>query len=662
MRTPRPAHLLSLLLLGTFIAIGCNDPASPDSGVVRITLAVTGLDPDPDGYVISVDGAPASTLPGSGSASLDLDTGEHTIALEDFAANCATTGPSSHTLTVFPNETTDLAFAITCTAVTGIIEVSITTTGPDPDTDGYQLTLDAGASKGVLPMSLMLFAQVPGGTHSVDLTGSAPNCSPVGPNPVEVSVEVGGLVRHVAQVTISVSCTAMTGVIEVRAPTSGFDTDADGYDVSLDGGGAHGLPPNGVIWFTGVTGGTHSVSISHLAPNCLGAGANPQEVTVEVGGVVRDTAQVTFAVNCTSSTGAIRVIATTTGQSPDPAYLVQVDGGTPTGLATGATVVIQGLAPGSRSIVLLDVASNCAVSDPNPATASVVVGDTVDVQFNVTCTLEPRTSGADVVLTTTGVNPDDAYHLAICHSDDWYCYYPLWSGPVPANGTVEIELAAGSYYYYLWDVAENCSGGPMSGSFSVPSGQIATVPLSLVCVAAGTVVVSAPTSGVDIDGSYWVSVDGNYKSGLPSGSSVSLTLLAGTRTIGLEDIAPNCAVSGSNPMIVNVVAGASTDVNFPVSCAANPVLRATVTTTGPNAPASYLVGVDLYYDYYYGWSYLYSAAVPSTGEVQMSLPQGPHTVVLDQVPANCTVTSPNNVPVTLSFGATTDVVFAVTCT
>ena len=85
-------------------------------------------------------------------------------------------------------------------------------------------------------------------------------------------------------------------------------------------------------------------------------------------------------------------------------------------------------------------------------------------------------------------------------------------------------------------------------------------------------------------------------------------------------------------------------------------------TTGPNAPSTFLVGVDKYYDYYYGWYYLYSGLIPPNGEVLIPVPQGLHTVTLDQVPANCTVTSPNNVLVNLTLGATTDVVFTVTCT
>lgn len=656
MKIPRSA-----LLLGILAAIACNDPASPGNGEVRITVAAVGLDPDPDGYVVTIDGASANTFSGPGSVRVEVEAGEHTFELGGLASNCLPTTAAAQTITVYPGKTTELAFGVRCTAITGIVEVTIQTTGLDLDGDGYELSLDDGPAKSVLPSSFTLFAPVPGGSHTVSLTGTASNCGLAGANPLEVNVEVGGLVRDVAHVTIFVSCTAVTGVIEVRAPTTGPDADADGYDVSLDGGDSQGLSPNGVIWLTGVTGGTHSVSISHLAPNCLGVSSNPQEVSITVGGAVRDTAQVSFAVNCTATTGAVRVAATTTGQSPDPVYAVRIDGGAPTALPSGVGVVITHLGAGSHSILLDDVASNCEVSDPNPATTEVSVGDTANVEFDVACTLVPRTSGADVIVTTTGENPDDAYYLSVCSGSDLYCYYALWAGWVSSNGTIEIELPADSYYYYFWDVAENCSGGPMSGTFSVLSGQVTTVPVNLTCVAAGTVVVSAPTTGVDVDASYWVSVDGIYKSGLTSGSSVSLTLLAGTRVIGLEDIAPNCTVSGSNPTSVNVVAGAITYVNFPVSCAANPVLRATVTTTGPNAPATYLVGVDLYYDYYYGWYYQYSAAVPSTGEVQISLPQGPHTVVLDQVPANCTVTSPNNVPVSVTFGATTDVAFAVTC-
>jgi hypothetical protein len=61
-----------------------------------------------------------------------------------------------------------------------------------------------------------------------------------------------------------VECHALTGVVEVAATTHGADLDFDGYQVSLDGGSARGLWTNGVIRFTGVSAGSHTVTLSGI--------------------------------------------------------------------------------------------------------------------------------------------------------------------------------------------------------------------------------------------------------------------------------------------------------------------------------------------------------------------------------------------------------------
>ena len=126
---------------------------------------------------------------------------------------------------------------------------------------------------------------------------------------------------------------------------------------------------------------------------------------------------------------------------------------------------------------------------------------------------------------------------------------------------------------------------------------------------------------------------------------------------GSADAATRPPRPGLTSVAVTVDSAATTNVNFLVTCVANPTLQVTVTTTGPNAPASYLVGVDP--DYYYGYSY--SATIAPNGGASTKLPPGSHTVTLDQVPANCTVTSQNNVTVNMILGVTTPLAFAVTC-
>ena len=66
----------------------------------RITTTTTGLDFDPDGYRVDVDGTDRGILPTSGTVLTRLDPGSRTIALTGLAPNCTIDGPDSRTVTI----------------------------------------------------------------------------------------------------------------------------------------------------------------------------------------------------------------------------------------------------------------------------------------------------------------------------------------------------------------------------------------------------------------------------------------------------------------------------------------------------------------------------------------------------------------------------------
>jgi hypothetical protein len=80
----------------------------------------------------------------------------------------------------------------------------------------------------------------------------------------------------------------------------------------------------------------------------------------------------------------------------------------------------------------------------------------------------------------------------------------------------------------------------------------------------------------------------------------------------------------------------------------------TVTTTGPDAPATYTVYVDN------GPSTYYAQNVPSNGTVSFALALGTYSVGIG-ARGNCTVASPTSVSVTVAAGAPTKIAFSVTC-
>src|SRR5207247_155683 len=81
-------------------------------------------------------------------------------------------------------------------------------------------------------------------------------------------------------------------------------------------------------------------------------------------------------------------------------------------------------------------------------------------------------------------------------------------------------------------------------------------------------VTTATTGGdLDVDG-YRVNVLGfGFQDGAPVNGSVAFYYMPpGAYSVELQDIAPNCAVSGANPQPVTVTIGATADVVFAVTC------------------------------------------------------------------------------------------------
>ena len=134
---------------------------------------------------------------------------------------------------------------------------------------------------------------------------------------------------------------------------------------------------------------------------------------------------------------------------------------------------------------------------------------------------------------------------------------------------------------------------------------------------------------------------------LASGAAYNVTALTQP-----SSPAQSCVVTGG----AGTVASANI-TTVAITCTTNGtngILRLTVATTGPDAPATDTVGVDP------GSSEYYTAVAPSNGMVSLTLTPGAHTVNLTVAP-NCTVTTPNFVSVTVAAGATADIAFSVTC-
>jgi Tol biopolymer transport system component len=188
------------------------------------------------------------------------------------------------------------------------------------------------------------------------------------------------------------------GAIVVTTRTAGVDLDADGYTLSVDDGASRVVASNERLVVADLAAGDHQVALDGIAANCRMDGENPRVTAV----AVADTTEVAFGLSCSALTGTVIVTASTTGSLPDPdGYLVSADGGTGQSLAPEGQATFSGLAPGSHTFALSDLAPNCTVSGDNPVRIEVTRGTSTSVAFSVSCSGPAPTPGVGQVLFTS---------------------------------------------------------------------------------------------------------------------------------------------------------------------------------------------------------------------------------------------------------------------
>jgi hypothetical protein len=414
-------------------AYGCSGDEltiSPTKGILEVSTATGGVEPDADGYIVQVDGGPGEAIgPAATWRSGELDPGSYTVQLGGLSPNC-TVADNPRTVALEAGETATVPFQITCSATTGGVNVTTATGGASPDADGYAVTID-GTDRGAIQSAGTLTVEgLAAGDHSLGLSGVAGNCRVEGTNPRTVAVVAGENV----DVAFTVTCEtppAEAGSLHLTTATQGPDQDSDGYAFAVDGGSTQPVGANAEATLTNLAVGGHTVQLSGVAANCAVQGENPRSVTVTAGG----TAQVSFAVSCATTTGSVQVDVTTTGDPQDPdGYAVRLDGAAPQNIPTNGTHTFSSVSAGEHSLAVEGVAANCTLEGNNPRTVAVTSGAIQRVSFVVSCatpaltwqTMQSGTdfnlqgvwgsSGSDVF--AVGQNPDSrSGESAIFHYD-----------------------------------------------------------------------------------------------------------------------------------------------------------------------------------------------------------------------------------------------------
>jgi hypothetical protein len=167
----------------------------------------------------------------------------------------------------------------------GRIQITVTTSGADPQAEEYLLTLDGARPLAVAPNGSTIYDAVAEGTHVVHLFALADNCAVSGSSsPRSVNVRGG----DVAEITFSVVCSPpITGGFHIVVTSTGTETDDDGYQLSVAGAPLRTIEINADEIYQGLAPGMHLVTLKDVADFCEVQGGNPQPYTVVPGKTVR---------------------------------------------------------------------------------------------------------------------------------------------------------------------------------------------------------------------------------------------------------------------------------------------------------------------------------------------------------------------------------------
>jgi hypothetical protein len=459
----------------------------------------------------------------------------------------------------------------------GTIVVAVTTSGGDPDLDGYEVRLDGDIGVALSAIDEQNYV-LAAGRHELELTGMAPNCTVGGGVTRSVTVTTGGNER----VEFRVVCRA-TG-FRVSATTFGVDRDLNGYEITVDGVTRGTVSANSQVLISRLAPGEHTVGLAGISPNCTLDGPPTRTLTVTNAAL----APVAFALTCVATYGVVRIEVATAGPRRDDAITAE-SSPTPVFDPPLMAVIVTGtglayLTPvtGVQYIRLTDVASNCAVEGDNQREVNVTVGstirDTAVAHFDVTCTAGDATLRVTVAATGSEVPGEFTLKVSRLFNCDYYygCSSAFFDEfPLASDGLTTIPLPSDHYQVALDQVSTCRWDGYVE--IDLPTGGTQDVVFAVLCERP-RVRVTAPTSGTNLDTQYVVTLWTTtwYYGTFPQ--FLGVLDAGGTLErqvdpdgygswIELGDVAPNCTVSTPNPTAPFYVGwGEVYEAVFPVTC------------------------------------------------------------------------------------------------
>lgn len=179
-------------------------------------------------------------------------------------------------------------------------------------------------------------------------------------------------------------------------------------------------------------------------------------------------------------TGAIQVQTVTTGTAP-AGYTYTIDNGAAVAIGATDTVVVGDQATGDHSVTLAGLDTCTVTNGAAQRTASVTVGDTVPVVFQVNC-VPPGGTIRVITQTSDPATDADGYTVSVDGGA---------AQVLQASDTADISAPAGPHQVTLGDL-EGCTTTDNPRTIIVVEGQIAPAAFTVSCGGGGGLG-SAPT-------------------------------------------------------------------------------------------------------------------------------------------------------------------------
>jgi TolB protein len=326
------------------LAAACSgsDLTSPAAGSITVHVSTSGDAVDPDGYRLTLDGRPAEAVGVNATRELtDLPPGEHDLALDGVAPNCAIQGDNPRRVSVPAAGTAETVFEVSCGDLSGTIAVIISTTGESLDPDGFTLRVD-GDTRQVSRDTRVAITDVSAGNHTVGLADLASNCTVQGENPRVAAVSPAGRV----ELAFEIVCSRVPATLLVTTAISGAGTDPDGFDISIDGGPAQLIAGNSSLALPTAIGASHRILLAGLAPFCFVVGPNPRDVEVR-----QELASSAFQVDCGGRPASGKLLYTGTVAGASHVLVMDPDGSGSSDLTPRSSGSAARWSPDRRRIV-----------------------------------------------------------------------------------------------------------------------------------------------------------------------------------------------------------------------------------------------------------------------------------------------------------------------